>query len=911
MDKKSMDKSSLVKKKYIPNARLREERERHNWTYKDVAHQINLPDARTVGRWERGVSFPSAYYRRKLCAIFEMSAEELDLIRQTSLGGEDGGDGTGQRGGCSSLPVAFTSFIGREQSIIEVKEKLMRPDVRLLTLLGVGGIGKTRLAIEVASQVKDIFTHGVCFVSLATIHHPSLVVPIIVEALQIQGSMRIPQDRQIKMFLSNKHMMLLLDNFEHVVAAAPFLEELLRACSQVKVIVTSCQRLQLQAEHEFSVPALTFPLGTVPFEVSELMRYSAIALFVQRAQSYVPDFQLTELNVSAVAQLCRRLDGLPLAIELAAAHIKMLTPRSLLDRLTYDMSILRSCMRDIPERQRTLYQAIGWSYHLLNEQEKWLFRHLSVFSGGVTLETIEEFFQARCCPAMLDGQNSPSLMEVTASLMARCFLQRCDLKEAEPRFVMLETIRFYGQECLRANGEWMERCRAYALYYLRLVERAYPHLKGAEQMLWLERLEREHKNLQAALGWLIERKEIGCALRFCEAYGKFCGLVGYWHEEHHWLQAVLTLPASSEHEAVLARILRRAGHFAYRKRELTRAQILLERSTLFARKYHHTSDLVGALSTLGWVCYRQNKICQANQCLQEGVEVAYQAGDEWALANVLESQGRLIYVQGEVERAYRLVEESLRLARKLGDKEVLTRVMTTLVDMEIARGQRVRAAMLAQESMKLALQLGTKPLVALALDALGDVAMFQGRYDEARKYIEERMEEAKALGDTATVASRQLKLADIAWALGIPEQTMCSIEDALSIFREQNDVSHIIDALRVLGHLKRLTGNVAQARVHYKEAMQFYTEFGDKRKIGKCLIGMAHIFLQEGQYQRVVSLCGSIEAIMRPVIDLIPAQYEEYEQILAQARAQLSEEDFSGQWFVGKSMLLEELIAGM
>jgi predicted ATPase/uncharacterized protein HemY/DNA-binding XRE family transcriptional regulator len=893
-----MDRNNSARKKLIPLSQLRKERERHGWTHKDVADRIGLPDPRTVGRWERGIYFPSAHYRQELCQIFEKTLEELDLLRRPSDKDEEDAEPNDV---FHSLPVFFSSFIGREQDVNAASSTLMLQDVRLLTLLGTGGIGKTRLALEVATQVREHFQDGVYFVSLDALHDPSLVISSIADVLGVHGNVEIPLVQQVKMFLRKKHLLLLLDNFEHVVNASPVVEEILQSCPYVKVMATSRELLGLQAEREFKVLPLSLPDLNHLLEPEGLMHYTAIALFVLRAQTFLPSFEVNQNNASVVAELCTRLDGLPLAIELAAARVKMLSLQSLLARFTQNIQVLESNLRTVPERQRTLYQTIEWSYELLDPQEKWFFCHFSVFAGGATLETIEAFFQSHL-------QQPMDLMRMVSSLSGKSLLQCLNQESAEPRFSMLGTIRQFALNCLRTGGELEESQGTYASYYLTVVEEAASHLKGSQQLIWLKKIGREQSNLRAALDILLERQETERALRFCEAFGKFYGLSGYWSEEQHLLDTILSLPYKEQEKFIRAKVLRRAGHLAYRLRELVKAHLLLEESITYSREMNDKENLVGALITLGRVLYRQNEMASASDVMQESMEVAYQSGDDWVLANALEGRGQFLYRWGDINEARQLLEESVALSRKLADKENLARILTTLVEIEIALGNRERASSLAQESYIIALELGTGPLIALTLDTLGYVALFQGAYEQAKHYIEERIVMAHEFGDVSTIASRHLKLADIALAQGHPEQATKLVEEALTRLHEQKDIPCVINALSVLGDLKRCEGDLLQAKSFYKQALQFHKELEDEKKFGRCLAGLAQLFWEQQQGGYAVSLCSAVEARLNADRDMHPAQYAAYQQMKESLRTQLDEASFCRAWSQGSTATLELLL---
>lgn len=738
----------MHQKKYHPNHKLREARELRGWSQEDVAEQLGeLVDKSTVSRWERGVAIPQPHYRQKLAELFQTSVQELGVFN-------------GREKYASKqfykMPRRSTPLLGREQELEGIKNCLLQQGVQLLTLLGTGGVGKTRVGIEVASRLRQHFADGLCFVSLATVSDPDLVAPTLAQELEINESGKLPLIDQLKNFFSEKNFLLLLDNFEHVVVTAPLLEHLLDACPHLKIIVTSRAALRLQAEVCFTISPLQLPdlRQAIPYE--DLVHLAAVSLFIQRATARKRTFQVSPQNIQAIVTLCRQLDGLPLAIELAASHVEILPPQELMKHFSTYFYWLRNRIRNAPSRQQTLYDTIKWSYDLLSPQEQWFFRRLALFAGSVSLPTLQAFFTTS------EMSNFPALVEHIGSLLDKSLIVSTDQENAEARLTMLETIRHYGLDCLRAEGELVTCQRAHATYYLSLVEKVAPCLYGKQQALGLQQLEQEQDNLRVALSWLIEQRESLLALRFCEAFGKFCGLRGYWNEERRWLKLTLELPAVSEGNAIRAKVLRRAGYLAYRFRDLSEAEKLQKESIALARELGDRPTLAGALSGLGWVLYRQNDKAAAEDLFHQSVLVARKSCDDWSLANALEGLGRFMFFVGKVDEASTFLAESIAISRNILDKECLARVLTTQVSIELAQDNIPQARLHIEESLVLAQELGTKPLIALIQSRLGDVAIYQKEYEQAQEHLEASISLAHDVGDESAITNRQQKLADLA-----------------------------------------------------------------------------------------------------------------------------------------------------
>jgi predicted ATPase/class 3 adenylate cyclase len=515
----------------------------------------------------------------------------------------------------NNLPLQLTQLIGREQEVVTALNFLQLEEVRLLTLTGPGGTGKTRLALQVAAELSEAFSDGVYFVNLAPFSDPELVVPAIAQTLDIKEIADQTLLNLLKASLHPKHVLLLLDNFEQVVGAAVYVAELLAACPILKVIVTSRAALHVRGEQECAVPPLAVPNPKHLPDLVTLSQYEAVALFIQRAQAVKPEFQVTNANAPAVAEICIRLDGLPLAIELAAARIKVLPPQALLVRLGQRLTVLTGGARDAPARQQTLRNTIEWSYDLLHVVEQRLFRLLSVFVGGCTLEAVEAV-----CEAL--GDERGKVFEGVASLIYKSLVQQGEQEGEEPRFMMLETIREYGLECLATSGELEVAWQAHALYYLSLAEKAEPNLEGQQQAEWLERLEREYDNLRATLKWCLERGELGhsieMALRLAGALWRFWEVRGHWSEGWNFLEQALE---RSKGGAILVQLkaLKAAAHLAYVRSDIDRAEALSEECLARCLELGDRVGIAFSLRLLGLIAWWRYNFAVASSRTEESL----------------------------------------------------------------------------------------------------------------------------------------------------------------------------------------------------------------------------------------------------------------------------------------------------
>ena len=586
----------------------------------------------------------------------------------------------------NNLPAQLTSFVGREQEIAAVEGLLA--DARLLTLTGPGGTGKTRLALQVAAEVLTDFADGAFFVDLSAITDPGVVPSEIAGALEVAEEPGRPILESLKDHLRDRELLLVLDNFEQVTDAAPPVLELIEHVPRLKVLVTSRAVLHLYGEQELPVPSLALPDPAHLPDLTSLSQYEAVALFIERAAAVKPDFAVTNENAPAVAAICVRLDGLPLAIELAASRVKLLSPQAILDRLEQRLPVLAATARNLPERQRTLRGAIDWSFDLLDDAERQLLARLSIFAGGATLEAVEAV--ANLGLDVLDG---------LASLVDKSLLRRTETPEGETRFVMLETIREYSGDRLAEDFDAADTARRHAEFFLAFVEEAEPHLTTEEQVPWLDRCEREHDNLRAVLRRSLEGGDAETGLRIAAALWRFWQQRGHLREGLRWAEDLLAL-APDRRTPTRARAHSAAGGLAY----------WLDDTETTARHY------------------------------EEGVAIARELGDPRLTMEATYNLGFIPLVSENPEGARPLFQEALAIARELGDPAWIVPIMGDLAYVDVVTGNYAGAISLLEEVTEDARRLGHRFRLADDLTALGHAHLGAGNHDEARRFIREGLE---------------------------------------------------------------------------------------------------------------------------------------------------------------------------
>ncbi len=843
-------------------AKLKRYRAAAGLTQEELAARAGL-SVRGISDLERGRR-ASPYYDtvRLLADALELDAEDRAILLAAARANAQSPRHTPVEAP-GNLPAPLTSLIGRTDDIRTVCQLLSQPDVRLVTLTGTGGVGKTRLAIQVAFEVQGSFPDGVYFVALAALRDPALVLTTIARALGLQEASDDSIADRLIVYLRDKRLLLVLDNFEHLLAAAPETSALLTACSGVKILTTSRVRLHLTGEHEFTVAPLALPNIQESPDVERWSQVPAVALFLDRMRAIDPRFTLTMVDAPSVAEICVHLDGLPLAIELAVARGKHLTIQELAARLQHRLQILTHGPRDLPERQQTLRATIAWSYALLAPDEQRLLRWLAAFVGGWTLETAE----ALCADANGLADN---IVDGLAALVDSSLVHVERGPDGHARYGMLETIREFAVEQLAASGEGETVRRCHADVMKAFTEQAERGLQSAERVLWVRAAVAEVDNVRAALRWSLEHDEIERALVIVGNMIWFWDVIGGEAEGWAWSKAVLDQERADRHSWAYARALYATGELAWHVGEFATSSRLLCESIALFRALGDQRSLGQALLQLASTLVSQGEPTQAHDCACESVAIFETVDDPWNLSLSQFVLGEAL-LSMDVDASRVAYERSLDTFRALGD----------------VWG------------------------VAVATTGLGGLAMRQRDYAAARTLFEEGLALRRAIAHPMTVAISITSLGELARRAGDDARAGEFLNEGLSLFRNFGFAERTAWALYELGMVAIHRVDMDAAGAALAESLTLRVEHGNEAQVAQTIAGLARVALMRGSPERAARLLGAVEAIRAAHDIAAPADEDgdEERRTLADVQARLGSEATSAALAYGRTLTQTEAVA--
>jgi len=749
----------------------------------------------------------------------------------------------------NNLPVQLTSFIGREDEIKQIKNIFKK--TRLLTLTGSGGSGKTRLSLQIAADVIDDFENGVWFIEIASLSDTASLHQAIMKVFGLKEQPNRNPEETICEYLLEKEMLVILDNCEHMIAQCANLADiLLGKCPKLKIISTSREALRCDGEQIHRVRSLESPDPNEEISQENLLQYEAVRLFIERALMLNKDFRLTKDNAPYLKEICYRLDGIPLAIELAAARTKILSVEKIFDRLKDRFRLLSGGIRTALPRQQTLKALIDWSFDLLTDEEKILWRRLSVFTAGWTIEAAEEV----CSDEILEKEK---ILDLSDQLAEKSIIV---YEPEKDRYRILETLKQYGEEKLRVSNETESVMAKHLHYYMDFAEKGEVKLKGSEEKIWLEILETEHGNIQSAIEWSVTKagdKEEGA--RLAGAIQIFWSIRGHITTGKRLLESVLANQSEVSKE-VLGKVKTRLGSQLIFLGEFEKSKEYLEEGLVLLRECGEKKVITDTINMLGNVDLYLGDNDMAQKLFEENLSISRSTGNKHVMAITLNNLGNKKYIEGNYAEAQRLYEESLAVRRELGNVQGVAISLYNLGNITLDQCEYENSKKLFEESLEISREVGDKRMIASSLNCLGGIATMQEDYDGARKLIEESLTLNRGIGEKRNIARSLSFLGRLEQNLGFYEKAQNIFEETFALPSQIGEKSGIALALNDLGNIFFLLENYEQSQKYYEESLNLRQELREKRSIAQSLCDMGNVMYITGEYEKALKyFTGSLE----------------------------------------------------
>lgn len=798
----------------------------------------------------------------------------------------------------NNLPVQLTSFIGKQEEMKAVRDLLRQ--THLLTLTGIGGAGKTRLAMQLGADVIDEFADGVWIVELASLLEPELLPDAVIQTLGISHQPPENVMNTLIEYLKDKELLLILDNCEHLIhAAAEFSQELLKRIHKLKIIATSREALKIDGEQCHRVLSLGIPNPDDKDTPEKLTQFESVRLFIERALAVHQNFRVNNKNAPALAQICFQLDGIPLAIELAAARTKALSVEQISERLSNRFHLLTGGRRTSLPRQQTLRALIDWSYDLLTEIEKTLWNRLSVFSGGWTLESAEEI----CSDEKIDSGEVIDLLTLLVEKSIVIF------NEEKRRFRMLETIKQYGDEKLRESNEHGIIADKHLKHFAELADTGAKELRGSRHSQWITLLDSESGNIEKALLWAVESSNMSEAHKLTAAMGYYWQLRGHYSEALRWLEAVSqTKPLVID--PVYCKVLSHKGNFLRLNSEFEDSGKYLLESLKLSREIGDEMGATDTLNRLGINEYDQGRFEGAIKFYEENLATYRKNGDKLGLSKTLNNLGNAASNLGDDDKAMRLYEECLALRRELKDKLGIGITLNNVGIIAFERGEFEKAIALLKESLQVRKEMSDMEGTVISLENLGNAVYNRGDYDEAKKYYDECLRLSEEMGERSGISGAHYNLGKVEFAWNKIDCAEAYFEKGLHIATELKADSLIVIILYGLGKTSFSKGNIEQARQYYQESLKLYRDMGNRKDIDLNLIRIAELFCNIGNFSDSARLLGFVkeEFVERKKIVFPKAEQPAYDETLKNLKEEIGVEDFAKYFEEGRMLDFDKAI---